>query len=486
MQPSKQSETAAPTSASDAVLPEFWPSQGKPPVRPVWIPWPIAVALAPLFWLMPKRFGPHFAAAGWRAAVAAHVVWGFYGLATLVVAFGDSLRYSLAHWLFVKTPTQGAESLWASPTLGEVLRAPLAVLVNGLFAMMNSGGRPTIWFLRIVIWCLAAEGLLALAALLLMPYLAAGERGRLLFGRSVRLVLWATTSLVALGVALQTTRLWYTDETMVLLGTMVYMVWLVWLVIRGGVRYAGPADGPAWQPRVPMCEGCGYTLTALPPSASCPECGRPVVESLPERRGPCRFGAARHVLGRLAAYGPTYAEVLWSRDFFARLRVSDAMAGARRFAIWTCGLLALAGAAVDLGWLGWSRTGSVFAWPRDMDVLAACTVGSIAGLALLLVVGLIALLASRFAVRPGHPNAVAVFYWTAWLAPIAISVAGTIALVVWLIDLALFRWVVQAGNLEIDMYGLAVSLLAVIPCAVIWRAIVALVRAVRAMRLANA
>lgn len=33
-----------------------------------------------------------------------------------------------------------------------------------------------------------------------------------------------------------------------------------------------------------LCESCGYDLTGSPPSSSCPECGRPVADSLPERR----------------------------------------------------------------------------------------------------------------------------------------------------------------------------------------------------------
>lgn len=33
-----------------------------------------------------------------------------------------------------------------------------------------------------------------------------------------------------------------------------------------------------------LCEKCGYVIEGLDPSGNCPECGKPIVESLPERR----------------------------------------------------------------------------------------------------------------------------------------------------------------------------------------------------------
>ncbi len=33
-----------------------------------------------------------------------------------------------------------------------------------------------------------------------------------------------------------------------------------------------------------LCERCGYVVDGLPPEGACPECGKPIVESLPERR----------------------------------------------------------------------------------------------------------------------------------------------------------------------------------------------------------
>src|SRR5437762_3263188 len=33
-----------------------------------------------------------------------------------------------------------------------------------------------------------------------------------------------------------------------------------------------------------LCEGCGYTLNGLPDDSNCPECGKPIIESLRGRR----------------------------------------------------------------------------------------------------------------------------------------------------------------------------------------------------------
>ena len=113
--------------ASSEQLPEYWPATPPPdPVRAVWIPWPIAVVLAPLLWLMPGRMGPHFAAVRWPGAIAAHLLWTVYGLACIVNAY-ESNDHCWVAYLQGQVPGQQQHPVWPAPTMSQIIRTPLAV-----------------------------------------------------------------------------------------------------------------------------------------------------------------------------------------------------------------------------------------------------------------------------------------------------------------------------------------------------------------------
>ena len=108
-------------------------------------------------------------------------------------------------------------------------------------------------------------------------------------------------------------------------------LWIRSLLV-GASRYVGPPAGPAFKPREPLCDQCGYCITGLNISADCPECGWPVRYSLPGGRRqstvwqqhPFRLQGLREA-----------ARLQWAlfrdRDFFNRLPVHEGHAAARHF-----------------------------------------------------------------------------------------------------------------------------------------------------------
>ena len=489
MQPASLNSPLA-QSPPGQVLPEFWPDQAPPTVRPVWIPWPTAVLLAPLFWLMPKRFGPHFAAASWTAAVVAHIVWAIYGAAALCMTLVLGPAYTLASYLLGRVPEQQGQSLFPVPTLGEILRAPLALLAGMVAEVRLTGPGGTMQLTQIVSLVLLAELGLVLLAGLLMPFIAAGERTRRLLGRTLKLVLWASTSLVVLAVAIQVLLVRNPNALSDWpIGVMItlYGAWVIWLVIRGGSRYAGPAEGPAWERKSPLCAGCGYGLTALSCDSACPECGQMVAESLPESRRPSPFAAATSTIGRLVSFPRTCWRALWGSGFYDQLQTRDGFPAARRFAIWTSAVTSI----LLLGLLGggfglYSRiVGLPSGWNwRDLPAIFAASIWLALGLMGL--IGLAALAVSRFGWRPMHQRSMAAFYWSVWLLPLAASAMAAAAAIAILLERPFFSYFVNVPQLgRMDLYVALVSMLAIVPVAMLWRALVHLGRAVKAVRYAN-
>lgn len=429
-------------------LPEFLAeAHGPVPVRPVWIPWPVAIFLAPLFWLMPKRFGPHVAAAGWRAAIAVYLTWTVYAMACLIlaqlwsrVAGYRTYDYGLFSYLAGLTPSQSGTIVWPAATFWEIVRTPLVFAAQmaegpgyevermyGLFALGHVGG--------------------LLLAAALMPYATIGERGKLLLGRLIRLVLWSSTSLMVAAVVIQgletldavargKSRYAYSYyvsyESLVI---AIWAAWAVWLVWRGSQRYVGPAEGPAWEPRPPRCEQCGYIITGLYETGTCPECNFPVAQSMPHLRQRTAFSLAASRRARFTGFWRTLVEALVRRDFFRRTALQAEHAVARRYAMWmailTGAILAGGIAVTDMNRMRGLSTpdwiSRYFGFLRYLDIQAdtwqtIAVQGIWLVLLLIVLIGLIASTASLFGYRPVQIRATAVFYWTSWLPVIAGSV----------------------------------------------------------------
>ncbi|UCD28087.1 MAG: hypothetical protein JSV03_13465 [Planctomycetota bacterium] len=93
---------------------------------------------------------------------------------------------------------------------------------------------------------------------------------------------------------------WYSkyDEEIHILPSLAVSTWILWALLSavGVNRKTKPIDRP------PMCERCGYNLTATPMDSRCPECGRSVLQSLgvDTRRG--TLWQQRNTIGRFRAW----------------------------------------------------------------------------------------------------------------------------------------------------------------------------------------
>ena len=363
---------------SQEILPEYWPSQ--PPfesAQPWWIPWPVAVLLAPLLWIMPRRMGPHFAAVPWRGAVVAHMLWMPYGLGCVLIGLLEP-NFGWAAWLFGQAPGHGLALFWPAPTVTDILAAPAAFLM-ALFAGHPQAGMPG-------------------------------------------MVLWASTSLAVCGLALQVVPLLPVDHFVhsqfKVLFICLYVIWALRLCVRAGSRYPGSIEELGRPPLRPRCEKCGYGLTGLRTTDACPECGRPVAESMPDRRVPSPFAAATG-LRRIPAFFVTCGRVWFDKRFFETLAFDASYSPGRSFAVYVsllAGLPAVIGLTLASSpneiWASWTTCTGPLPNTVGFAVLWAYST-------------LLALLCSSSPQEPWSKDwnprrhATVFFYWSPWLLPVA-------------------------------------------------------------------
>lgn len=149
-------------------------------------------------------------------------------------------------------------------------------------------------------------------------------------------------------------------------------IWFLWALLRG----LG-ADRPVRTPEhPPMCRACGYNLTGLPPDGRCPECGRPVADSIGPDASP---GPAWE---RPADPSGGYLRTLYAWMWSAPTEASDLrLTPARRrhptfllINVILCGLAAGIGIAL-IFW--WDETSRGRDFDREILTLGAPITGSI-------------------------------------------------------------------------------------------------------------
>jgi hypothetical protein len=310
-----------------------------------------------LFWLMPRRYGPHLAAGSLRWALSAHLLSVLFVVIVIACAsqiiWGggggtNSPRVAAARWI-LRTASDSTVRNW-----------PMYVIF------------------RYSPWVLLEPGLVLLAAFL-TPWCAAGDGAYSAFKCSIKNVYWSTTLLTPSAVVAAVVLLWTrrpfpylweyvpsgyavdkVDATFTTVLLLIFAVFLLHALLCGARERVGPADGPGFTPWEPRCDDCGYLLVGLPIESNCPECGLAVRDSLPGGRR--RRPAWEHPGSVLATCRGLLREqwrVLWDRDYFRRLPVRSSLAAARRF--WWATFLLMIVALLGIG-----AAGQVLFCSRDM------------------------------------------------------------------------------------------------------------------------
>jgi len=478
------------------LVPEYWEyGTSTVPPRARRVGWLLALPTLMALPLAPKRLGPAIAQAGWTLTLSVH---GLCVVAAVVLGvYADSLCYSPFQgiWALVSGPTvepADSEAFERARTWSESVRVFLTSVVNLLY--IRTRGHGDIYAL--IGGLAAVPAGTWLVGLLLMPFVSAGERSRLLYLRGVKLTLWSAACLVPLGLAilgvvyLGVTYDEHFDnvewETTFAGVAAVWSLWWLSVLLRLGARYGGPADGPGWQPRQPQCNRCGYVLTGLSRDGRCPECGLAVHESLPEARRPSPWACAAKIGRKPGAYARTMWRVLRRGSFFRSLAVYDSLDAAVRFAVWTVLLTAVACAIVATV-VGAPYEGTPLERLTNITLRFAVATAIVV---LLFSVGLalMALRACRLGWRDPRPTTAVVCYGSVVFLPM-VGTLGVCALCMllayeagwmrgWLL-VPILGWV----DYEL-LWWLGLSVLPIV--AFIWWALVRLRRALRDVRFASA
>ncbi|MCH7702399.1 MAG: hypothetical protein IID37_12005 [Planctomycetes bacterium] len=468
------------------MVPEYWPSACSDTPRPArTIHGLFALPGFLLLWIVPKRIGASLAASGWRAAIVAHV---------LAMALGGGLIL----WAEMYNWSSLSASFWAPSWAPNVNRPIVSIgqlpwtdCVRGPFAAWalwaHESGIGAVGFARVLLIVLGVEACAVLVAVGIMPWAAAGEDVLRLFGRCLRLTWWSTTLMIPLGIAwlmhpvirpiLGLPPEWHPFDYIALSG--IGLLWLS-ILLRSTRRYAGPAEGPAWTPRTPRCESCGYRISHPPHAGNCPECGRPVVDSLPEHRSPPAFGEANEFINGVRAYGATLHQVVFEPRFFSHLAIHTAHRRARTFFLLTCLINSLLVFVATFGFEGRIPPKQAILLQVVADAVTAASVCF--GIQMLLG-GLLAALISAVSRRPMQSAGVMVFY-------------AQSTLLMWGVGVAALPWAGYRSSAWLDRYptNIAAASGAVIVMAIALTPFVlgtygtlrALRRAVRDTRYANA
>ena len=465
--------------------PEHWDAPaGEPPAKARPLGWLLVLPALLGLMFIPRRLGPRIDHSSAAKTMFVHALNLLIVVTAVIVALDWKAMQDLL----------GSVSI-NDLTLSEMLRLPGVLFVESLCALCTDLGN--VYALLAAI--LATHGGCWLAAWLLMPFIAAGERCRHAYLRAAKLVLWSTICLLPL--AILQLGLFYLREAdivsfahiayehHVVAVTLAWLVWWVHVLLCLGARYAGPAEGPGWSPRRPLCHRCGYILTGLPLDGRCPECGLEVAESLPTARNVPAWAQARGPLRHACSFFATvWSIILRPRRFFTTLAVYQGRGAAVQFALCCCWVMGAGWALILIAPVVHmvSRTYAAEHLPAVLTIhLALIFLTPVAGS--IVAAALLALLACRFGRCDPRPTTTATCYAAVFFLPVVLLVPLFLPLFWFGYHTRIFWLVSQLPGLPPGYYeALLILILWAVPIgAVVW-AVYRYTRALRHVRQAAA
>ena len=287
-----------------------------------------AFVLALLLPVAPRRIGTLWLRVKpWRAALVGLVNMAalpFWGLAFLVM------------WRFWD---EGLTS-FTSPGARGVMARAWAPLRTDLSLVFNRGTYATAS--AIAIYGLLTVLAVALVFFVLLPFAARPGSNRACVAHVARAALLATayvhlwmaalTGTIAVMILrhVQPGSEWMPPVFAVICGLALLSVWSLIRAIR--VDYRAPADLPP--EKTPQCDECGYDLHMSDPAGRCPECGRPVAQSLdPVHRQPTAWERDPRVTGLALIRQQTREVIRRPRELFFGMPTMTGQPAAQRWLI---------------------------------------------------------------------------------------------------------------------------------------------------------
>ncbi len=120
-------------------------------------------------------------------------------------------------------------------------------------------------------------------------------------------------------------------------------LWTISLARSLGVEYRTPADRS--KPHDPTCDECGYNLTMSPTDGCCPECGKPVADSLSAAtRRPSAWEQNPSLINPLRVMRQLFVVALSPFRYFSSIPLTTDHRAARRWLIFSLVLIGLCAA----------------------------------------------------------------------------------------------------------------------------------------------